>query len=246
MIKIKIIFLHIPKAAGTTLIHIAKSQYPDGVLHYNTVIDNFDVIQPFINNPFIYFICGHFPYGFHYHVNTPTTYVTLLRNPVSRIVSEYHYLLMTPIHDPYVSGKIRDENMSLKDYVYCNDPKFIARTSNVQTRLISGQEIADLSVAKANLLRHFSVIGTSERFNEFLFLMHHRFKWKIGRYARANRTIYRSNVTLSKEVLHTIISKNQLDIQLYKFANDHLNKAIHSLPYGDKCNLYAYLKRNNV
>jgi len=89
-------FVHIPRTAGGTLKEVLSRAFPEG-----TVNDAGNVL----NNPertaeklrkLRYaesrILIGHVPYGvYRAHMPAPVRYVTLLREPVDRVVSHFHH-----------------------------------------------------------------------------------------------------------------------------------------------------------
>jgi len=99
MVKEQIIFLHIPKTAGTTLREIVHTQYPaeNIIAIYPDEpfmnMETFSQLPPKEKDTADIFI-GHFSYGFHQHLsgNRPYKYATMLRHPLSRSLSLYNHL----------------------------------------------------------------------------------------------------------------------------------------------------------
>jgi hypothetical protein len=91
-----VIFLHNLKAGGTTFREIlirqygARAVYTVGGRHRTTGdlrrIRSLDVDK-------VRVIQGHIPFGVHELLRRESTYVTLLRDPVERIVSLYRFIL---------------------------------------------------------------------------------------------------------------------------------------------------------
>jgi len=178
-----LLFLHIPKAAGTTLQSILIKQYkPKYVrsMYGNKNVRGMNVAEKIKDEPEeqrmqIRVLIGHMNFGLHKYLSQPSTYITFLREPLRRIISHYNFVLENPRH--YLHEKVRSENMSLKEYV---ESGISDELNNGQTRLISGvgntipfgectSEL--LQIAKDNISEHFSVAGLSERFDEAVILM---------------------------------------------------------------------------
>lgn len=207
-----------------------------------------DAINMISADPTCYIQCfyGHFTYGIHNYFNRPCNYMTFLRDPIERVISEYYFLLMEPSHGPYVSKQIRTNNMTLMDYVSSKDEAFVRRTNNMQTSFISGKsnpQHADLQLAKENLRKHFT-FGIAERFNESLFLFQKKFGWQsIQRYHPFFKNPSRPPKNqLSSEVLQKIKEKNELDILLYDEACMLFQKRIDSLDKASKKEMQQFLK----
>jgi hypothetical protein len=88
------LFMHIPKAAGTTLRSIVDAQYgADAVLTYynqrnRQLLDNLPYVLMDERRSYRALI-GHFSFGVHEGLPRLARYVTFLRDPVTRAVSAY-------------------------------------------------------------------------------------------------------------------------------------------------------------
>jgi GT2 family glycosyltransferase len=156
-------FLHIPKTGGLSLISLLDAEY------------EFDEILPLHSAPSpelfeIYdieqlkkfrFIRGHFSFGaldsrIYQHIVQNPISITLLREPVSRLISNYRHFIRNPKlevhpHEIFVGEYTADElqvdteqmrlyreakDISLMEFI-C-DPRFFRTVYNQQTRLILG------------------------------------------------------------------------------------------------------------
>jgi hypothetical protein len=171
---------------------------------------------------------GHAPFGLHRWLPQPAAYLTLIRNPLERIVSEYCYVRRTTQHPFHEELVARD--LSLLDYVRID---IEWAKDNLQTRWIAG--LVDmhnalppydplpsdaLSVARRNLETHFVVVGLTDRFDEALLLMQKILGWGNIFYRRKNVSPDRPSVeeigTATRRLVET---HNQLDLELWEFAS---------------------------
>ena len=166
-------------------------------------------------------------FGLHAILPQPATYITVLREPVDRVLSSFYFMRNYKLHPLY--WKFRRENWSLEDFVR-RSPR-----DNVQCKILAGVEYAKpfteeiYETAKENLLRHFSVVGLSERFEESLALMKLRFGWKLQRYSSFNVTRTRPRKTdISRSTLDLIEEKNSFDISLYEYAAKIFQTAVNA------------------
>lgn len=148
-------------------------------------------------------IIGHRQFGLHKEVPKPCKYITMLRDPVDRVVSNYYFNLK-------FHGKTPEESPF--------EP-FIKRYPNRQTRWVAGEDREDLELAKDNIEKHFIAVGITEMFNESLYMMKQKLGWGDITYKQFNVNPKRPTTdTFSKEVIDCIKENNALDIELYNWA----------------------------
>lgn len=96
--------------------------------------------------------------------------------------------------------------------------------SNFMTKRIAGSE--DLKKAKCALMDEYSFVGLMERFDESLVLMKDQLNLPNldVRYQRKNTNprLDQDALTLADDVQKRITERNALDIELYKFAQEHI------------------------
>lgn len=234
-----LIFLHIPKTAGSTLHKIIGRQYkPKSIFSINGERAQ-ESIAEFKNlsesqRSEIQVLKGHMRFGLHEYLPQSSSYITVLRDPVDRVISHYYYVLRKPNH--YLHNQITSKNMSLKDYVSSGITKEL---DNSQTRLISstaanipyGECSAEvLESAKKNIQENFAVVGLADEFDKTLILLKRAFKWKTPFYIKANITKNRPlKEDISKETLNAIEKYNELDIELFSDVKQRFDKQINQL-----------------
>ncbi len=220
-----IIFLHIPKTGGGTLAPVIQRQFSDHEVQTIDVTPSVEQsIREFRELPQeergkIRCVTGHASFGLHKDLLGDTEYVTLVRDPVERIISNYYYIRRTPGHRSYDS--VVGQEMSLREFV---ESGVNAQVENGMTRSISGDSYTQpdrttLKQAKSNLREHFGVVGITERFDESLVVMKRRYGWKRVGYVKRNVTRSRpTKEDIEDETHHLIESKNQLDLELYEYG----------------------------
>ena len=92
----RLAFLHVPKTAGTALRRVLAEQYgPDRVLelYHGIGADDVERLRRMEARDWqqVRAVAGHMEYGIHELIPFPVRYVTMLRDPVDRIVSHYSY-----------------------------------------------------------------------------------------------------------------------------------------------------------
>ncbi|SDN60276.1 Sulfotransferase family protein [Paenibacillus sp. yr247] len=251
-----ILFIHIDKTAGQTLTKIIEDQYHISEVYklkkpftLETLLNEiskakaskigcyFEHLEAYLNqvpkgDTNINCIYGHIYFGAHRFLNKPYTYITMLREPIDRVISHYYYL----------QGKNHFKtNTSFEDFISDN------LNRNVQTQYISGQftpkDTPDIQKAKENIDKYFSIVGITEMFDESLFLMKKQFGWQDINYSKKNVTVNRpSRDQLSKEIIDLVKRHNELDIELYDYARNMLEQKIHTLDDQSKQELHFFIQ----
>ena len=229
-VKEAVIFLHLPKTAGTTLNRLIEWEYPLSEMYsVDPVFFEWSAARlyrlPSERLARTRMFKGHMLFGLHKVLPQPATYITVLRDPIDRVISAFYFMRNYKLHPLY--WKFRFQNYTLEDFVRWS------RRDNVQSKIIAGAkyeepctaEIAER--AKNNLRQHFSVVGLSERFEESLALMKLRFNWQLSTYSSFNVTRSRPKKRdLSPATLDLIRESNSFDIELYRCAEAMLTDAI--------------------
>jgi hypothetical protein len=225
-----VIFLHLPKTAGTTLNRLIEWEYPlsrmysiDPVLFTWSAAHLRRLSRNRLKKTCMF--KGHMLFGLHEVLPQPATYITVLRDPVDRVLSAFYFMRSYKLHPLY--WKMRRENWTLEDFVRRS------QRDSVQSKIIAGSDYEApctrevVEKAKHNLHHHFSVVGLSERFEESLALMKLRFGWKLNSYSSFNVTRARPKKRdLPESTLALIHQKNAFDIELYECAQQIFEEAV--------------------
>ena len=220
-----LIFLHLPKCAGTTLNRIIEWEYdPMRVFSIDPILFLWSYKKlnqwPAKRLGRMQVFKGHMPFGIHRRLPQPSTYITFLRDPVERVISAYYFArnyLLHPKHR-WIS------KLSLEEYAR------VSPNHNVQCKYISGRPFVGdhhagdcdeqtLEAAKENLTRYFSLVGLTERFDEGLAILKIMFGWEIAKYANFNVTSGRlKRNSLPSLTVDLIAERNKYDVALYEYA----------------------------
>ena len=237
----KLIFLHIPKTAGSTFHMILNKRYKSNEIK-NLFGSRYSEpeIKSFIEAPVeakknIRLLKGHMPYGMHNYLPDESKYISVLRNPVERVISQYYYIkknTYNPLHN-----QVEKDGMSISEFVSSG---ISVGMNNGHCRFLNGDldeykfnQCDDilLEQVKENIRKNFLWLGLTERFDESILVLSILLGWKSPPYyIRENVSKNRkSRDSISKEEISVIEEYNSLDMNLYSFANEMLDKQIQEI-----------------
>lgn len=262
-------FLHIPKTAGTTFYDVVKKNYdsflkpkvendPNKYLEvnlnsknssfairlpggYQTAPEILKIISQLHENQVnkIKFIGGHVGYGFHESINEKIDYISFIREPKERIISDFYE------HNK----KGRHFYNSIKDNEVISFNKYLqvvldSKLDNILTRQLAGpfdfylhkREIVDeylLNKAYKNSenIDFFDI----NNFDGALYFLHKKFYWKKLKYVLKNISFQeKKNLVYDENLLNEVI---KYDVKLY-------NKIISKIVNKEKLNFFERLRLN--
>jgi hypothetical protein len=154
-------------------------------------------------------ISGHFPFGLHEKIGVPAQYITLLRDPVERAISCANF--------DNQRGFVADEVV--------NEYLLEAEIDNPATRMLAGPEYMSgecsqntLEKAKANIEKHFLLVGITEDANTFYQALETIQGWGPISMVRSQVTGEKKISEPSPDVIARLQAKHKIDKDLYEWA----------------------------
>lgn len=235
-----LIFLHIPKCAGNSLIDLLQSHIPRQRILKGHLLH---ADAPGIGTPFDHYqlIVGHNTYYDMSRLPVRPVYITMLRKPVDRIVSLYYF--WRSHRDDYIEqhnliGPRLAKQLPLEDFIECDAPEAALNLRNAQAgqfhnglRGSPGLSDEDLFETARQRLDECAFVGISEEFDPSIDLLCHLFNWQRP---ASLRCVNDSHVNeqedpryepterppLANGVRERLIELNQADIRLYDHARE--------------------------
>jgi hypothetical protein len=225
-------FLHIGKTAGTSVQHaLFETMQGTTILHESLL--NFDTVSAAeiaIND----LVIGHFCYQHVAKLRADRLLMTFLRDPVERVISNYHFLRSgSPISEYSKRAINAAKALTLSEFLRCSDPGVRMVTENFQAKALAfdirpehQNAIGDLHREAARNLATFDFVGIVEYFPESMLALSDA----IGREVpikRLNATPERSaSSAIAPDDLDLIRKLNAIDIALYTAAKTKFEQTI--------------------
>ena len=225
MPKYPLIFIHLPKTAGTSLRRTIEKNYRSRELFFvynkNPRFNTVDELRSFTPEDFAKYkvIMGHFPFNRKLFPFEDHRFVTIIREPVQRAISYYRHVMGR--------DEWRGREISLHEYMETSDD---IQFQNHQVRLLSGMKrnpITDKHLEKAieNIEKYFLYAGTSEKFLHTVDHLYNLLEWK-------KKKIFHENVSseklglppCSEDDLDRLKELNQYDIKLHEWVSNRLEQ----------------------
>jgi len=224
-----LIFLHIPKTGGSTLIPLIDWNYNNQT--YSIPVHR--KIQTFIDLPnaekqTIQALQGQLFYGIHQYIPQDSQYITILRHPIKRVVSQYFYenvrkqKLGEPLSDSPIEHFLERE--PFQAYTQLN---LIAGGDTIEDALKRPLPVDALDRAKTNIESHFPVVGLIDAYDESILLMKRHFGWQRAFYQQKNVNQGRKRFEdFSKATQKIIEQACQPELELYEYAQKRLTSQL--------------------
>lgn len=230
-----ILFVHIPKTAGTTLRVLLEAQYAQQawltVQHDIRAERGRLAKMPESKRASLRFVFGHMEWGWHELLpgGRDYAYTTILRDPVERVLSLYshckvkgHYL------EPEVRGMdivrflasgvtmVCDNGMVRQ---LCGRDRFLQKPWADMSVPLGGMTEDDLGAAIKHLNK-CAVVGVQEKLDDYLERCRQEFAWRNVQAGRHNVSLWPrvKRGDLNKKELAAVEAATRLDRVLYEHA----------------------------
>ena len=242
-----VLFVHIPKTAGTTLFGIAASIHGrmPGIVDRRKVFhipldwNEPDDLSPEVVETMerraesLRYVSGHCTVGFREYLPEDTRMITMLRDPVSRVVSAYSNIRRDP-----GNGYHRAVGRSTLEEIL--EARSIPELDNGQVRRLAGvrpdagpTDRSHLDLAIDHVDHQIAAVGFTERFDESFQLFRAELGWPRRGYLPWNTApIAAREAPKPPDLLALIAERNTFDVELHAHAARRFDARIAELGAG--------------
>lgn len=223
MIKSRLLFLHLPKTGGVTVHEeILKKNLPKGCIYpisFSGIHEYYDFMNLDQSKKEKYSCySGHFNTHMHRFFETPSRYITFMRDPVERTISFYFYMIEKTNSYLYESMKRQNGSfMSIEEFIESDisnevwnqqtatlgfpvttnesmlahyNAAIVGKGTPPPLDVVELEYIQNdpLSRAKANIETLFDMVGVVEEFDKALHVLQKLYGFRDINYRRKNKT----------------------------------------------------------
>jgi len=230
-----ILFQHIPKTAGSTVLQLLRKYYKDEDIFHIDGLNPHNSIDQFQKMPSsqrkgFKLIMGHLTNHLEPFIENSVVKILFLREPVDHFISSYYYIKRAPWNKYHEEVK---RLKSLKEFV---EYRSQSNMDNLQTRHIAGETgflLMDTepdkplpyeSYEKAlKIITEADLAFLTEELDQSLLILKDRFDWKRWPFYKSkNVTKKRPTVqNLDDNVIKAIKEHNKYDLLLYEGLKRH-------------------------
>lgn len=226
-----IVFTHIQKTAGNSIIAFLRRclTAPQVARIHELEVASREAIKEAIENKFGKYdvLAGHIPFSRRIDqlLDRPSANISIMREPVDRVVSLYFYLKANA--GWLDQGKFIVENkLGLKEFASSEayfDNHMVRMMCDLDPMSVPlGQCNAEmLEQAKINVVKNFLLVGLTEEIHDYLRVMAHLFCWSLDDVPKENVNEMRAPMSkMTEDALATVAECNKYDVELYKFVRE--------------------------
>ncbi len=219
-----VLFMHIPRTAGTTFREAIIANYKEAEIAYlypdppGFLVDDLRLL-PVDQRSRFRLVVGHFQYGIQHWLPQKSTYITVVRHPFARVVSQYFDIART-------RPSLLTEGEHLLSLEAALEQKRTVNLDNAMVRCFSGvderdvppgmvdQEVYDRAIH--SLRTAFAFVGHQECAEQSYAVLQGLFDWKAKRdLGVTNRTANPLPLVNEEEIRKAVEHYNRWDYLFY-------------------------------
>ena len=241
-------FVHINKTAGTSFTQYLRAHFPDESAVAPPFYGDMESLE--LDDPRRRLFWGHFTYAQFYDRCPQAWFITFLRDPVQRLISQYRSLhnpanlsggweRVLPAHAR--AGLEFAQQASFEEFVMSEDPFIEGHLRDLQTRFLSSHSNREhpnyLSSAIRNLSECFLFFGITEAFQDSIQLFRYQLQssvdYRAKKFDRNKSRLYdvESKDSAVRQRIEELLTN---DRRLYDFARHEFAARVMRMQQGQQ------------
>ena len=219
-----VVFIHIPKTAGTTVIFGLRRAF-DGRGAFRVQRHNDQDLAALAADRALCVYTGHVPYArmraaFAATARRPV-FVTVLRDPIDRILSAYSYAREKPLEQWHAMAMAHDIDAFVA-VMKKKEPQYLV---GKQCRFVCPLGSPKAESAFASIKENFALVGLQENLDSFFLSLETLVGHSLARPKARNQTASRvTRENLSPKTLAILEKTTEQDRRLYDMTSDWLTR----------------------
>lgn len=226
LFKNRLMFIHIPKTGGTTLVKYLENKL--GPMNIHHVIDSREITNGLNRKNKKLFVMGHFGFNYKKYLGENYKVFTYMRDPKERLLSLYYFWRNFKEEDDY-EASILAKSRSLEDFLLSQESIVYEQINNGQFWQIHsdfriGTRVKYKHCTEETLIKQvksnidsMAAVGITENFDYLLYNISSLLRIEPSNAEIKNKNLGKPKIVLSDREMEALVAVTHLDQIAYDY-----------------------------